>query len=83
MSEHITREEFGFDLFEAIVCCGSIIQLKQLREHTPPNKIKPAQLTDWQLKEKDLTARLMELTKSLQDADVAELIRRYPFMAAL
>ena len=83
MSEHITREEFGLDLFEAIVCCGSILQLQQLREKTPPHRIKPSQLTDWQLKEQDLTASLMELTKSLQDAEVAELIRRYPFMASI
>lgn len=79
----ITKEEFGLDLFEAIVCCGSILQLQQLREKTPPNRIKPRQLKEWQQKEVDMKARLRDLTKHLTDADLADLMRRYPFVKEL
>lgn len=79
----ITKEEFGLELFEAIVCCGSILQLQQLREKTPPNRIKHGQLRKWQVAEQEQKARLRDLTKSLTDADLAELMRRYPFVSEL
>lgn len=76
----ITKEEFGLDLFEAISCCGGILQLQKLREKTMPERIKPGRLRDWQLKERELFARVKELFPSLSDADAAELSRRYPFV---
>lgn len=80
---HLTRDQFGVDLWESIVACGSILQLQQLREKTPPNRIKPRQLQAWQVKEAELKVRLLELVPKLEDADAAELMRRYPFVAQL
>lgn len=79
----ITKEEFGVDLFAVIVCCGSILQLQQLREKTPTNRIQLKQLTAWQLEEHEQKVRLRDFTRSLVDGDLAELIRRYPFVADL
>lgn len=82
-SDAITKEEFGLGLFEAIVCCGSILQLQQLREKTPPNRIKPRQLKEWQQREHEQKVRLRDLTQHLPDGDLADLMRRYPFVAEL
>jgi len=82
-SDAITKDEFGLDLFEAIVCCGSILQLQQLREKTPPNRIKPKQLKEWQYREQEQKTRLRGLVPALSDSNAAELMRRYPFVAEL
>jgi len=76
----MTKDEFGIDLLDAIMCCGGILQLQQLREKTRPKNIKPRQLHEWQLKERELFARVTEVFASLSDEDAAELSRRYPFM---
>ena len=82
-ADAMTKEEFGLDLFEAIVCCGSILQLQQLREKTPPNRIKKHQLLEWQQKERAQIERLKEIAKVLPDGNVADLMRRYPFIASI
>lgn len=78
----MTKEEFGLDLFEAIMCCGGVLQLQQLREKTPPQKIKPSQLTQWQQHEKELLHHAQNLVAGLSDVDAGEIVRRYPFLLA-
>lgn len=79
----MTKEEFGLDLFEAIKCCGEILQLRRSREKTPPARIKPGQLTAWQHREQEITDHLRALSARLPDADLAEMVRRYPFMQGI
>lgn len=78
----ITKEEFGLDLFESIKCCGGILQLRQMRERTPPEKIKPKQLKLWQVKERELLEEAKRLFTQLPDEPAAQLARRYPFILA-
>ena len=80
---YITREDFGFALFDAVACCGNILQLQHRREHTPPNRIHPGQLTAWQQSEREFVSQLRSITHTLDDTDVAELMRRYPFIAGI
>lgn len=81
-TDAITKEEFGLDLFEAIACCGGILQLRQMRQKTPPTKIKPKQLKLWQKREHALMGRAKEITANLSDDQAADLVRRYPFILA-
>jgi hypothetical protein len=75
----MTRQDFGENLFAALKLIGGIAQLRDMRERTPPERIKPRQLEVWQTAEQALFAQLPGLLVTLETADVAEIARRHPW----
>lgn len=79
----ITRKQFGEELYEAIVMVGQILQLKHLRQHVAPARIKNGELKTWQKQESVLIGQLRKQMAKLSDDDTAEMMRRYPFVMAI
>lgn len=77
----LTRDAFGDTLFDVIVRCGAILQLRQYREQTPPPRIKAGQLEEWQRREQVLIAELARLMPTLPSGDVADLLQHYRWVA--
>lgn len=76
----IMREQFGEELYAAIITVGRILQLKHQRQHVAPARIKKGQLKEWQKHESTLIKDLRAQVSRLSDADVDAMVKRYPFM---
>lgn len=76
----MTREEFGIDLYDAIVCIGGLLAVQD-----QINAAVHRQLPyDEQVQMRgQLHKKLVPLMQGLPQSDVAEILRRYPFVATL
>ena len=81
MSDYVTLDEFGCDLFRAIASATGIQQLRERREKTPPHRLHRGDLTAWQMKEQELVKALQAHMAALNGADAGEVARRYPWVA--
>lgn len=77
---HMTREEYGLDLFEAVKCVGGLLAIQD-QINASVHQGKP--LDELVKQREGLTAHLVPLMKKLPDQDVAEILERYPTVGML
>lgn len=79
---YLTREDFGLDLFEAIKCIGGLLAIQDQHNAAVHHSDTPRQV-DLKQRREQLKEKLTTLMHRLSDADVAEILRRYPMVGTL
>lgn len=77
MPNGITCEQFGLSLYEAIFCCGGILQLRDMQKSELARADKAIR-DGYRQRESVLHGQLAALTPKLPVADQEALIQRYP-----
>ena len=77
----ITKDEFGLDLYEAVKCIGGLIYLRQAQAKTNMHFVKPGQVKDWKVRERQLWKELAALLVRLTEAELADVKHCYPWAA--
>jgi hypothetical protein len=73
----ITREQFGLSLYEAIKCCGGIMQLRKYQDMEKAQEDQ-AWRKDLEQREDALSQQLDTLLPKLSVADQEAMMLRYP-----
>lgn len=76
----ITKDEFGIQLYNTIMLIGGIMQLRCYLGHVAMGELPPC---DYKQREGKLIDQVRTGLLALKADDVAQVVRRYPWVAAL
>jgi len=75
-----TKEQFGMGLYETVLLVGGIMQLRTALGHVAMGELEPG---DYKQREGKLIEQLRTALVALKPDDVTQVVRRYPWVAAL
>lgn len=76
----ITKEEFGIQLYNTIVLIGGVMQLRRYLGKVAMGELEPR---DFKQREGKLIEHLRTALLALKADDLTQVVRRYPWVAAL
>ena len=77
---HVTREEFGLTLYEAVRCCGALMQISDYLGLPDLSPKLVAHYTAQLIREK---AHLTKAMLALSEEEVSRLLLHYPWIPKL
>lgn len=75
-----TKEQFGLGLYETVWLIGGIMQIRNALGHVAMGDIQPG---DYKQREGKLIEQLRTALLALKADDLTQVVRRYPWVAAL
>ena len=75
-----TREQFGLQLYNTVQSIGELMQIRILLGRVAMGELLPA---DYKQREGKLIEQLRTALLALKPDDVTQVVRRYPWVAAL
>lgn len=77
----VTKEQFGITLYNAVALIGGIMQLRVFRGYVAMGDLP--QTDEYKQREAKLIDQLRTALVALKPDDVTQVVRRYPWVAAL